>query len=416
MSSLIVVGAGPAGLIAAGIAAKSGIKTTIYESKHKPCMKLAITGKGRCNITNIAPIDDFLSHFNNKGRFLKYSLRKFSNSDLINFINKIGVPTKEERGGRIFPKSDKASSVVLALINWAKKHGVQIVTESRVAELIISNNICSGVVLNNGKKDKAANVLIATGGKSYPATGSTGDGYLFAKNCGHKLVSPRPSLVALETDVIIPETIFGEVVKNVRANLVVDGKKISSEFGEMYFQSKSLGGPIIITLSRRAVPFINKGNVSISLDFKPALSFEKLDKRLLREIRNCPKITIQQILKSLLPSKLVPFFISYNNLEKNKKGSELTSKERKIIRNRLKEMKFNITRPRPWSEAIITAGGISTKDISSKTMESKLVSSLFFAGEVIDIDADTGGYNLQAAFSTGFVAGSAIVNKNINKA
>jgi len=321
-----------------------------------------------------------------------------------------------ERGNRVFPECESAPIVTEALIRWLEKTGCKIKTGSAVSRLNIIDRKIVGVesLQSNGKEYFPTDaVILATGGKSYPRTGSTGDGYKLALEAGHKIINIRPALIPLETAGNTARQLQGLSLKNVSASLWKDGKKQAEEFGEMLFAHFGLTGPIILTLSGQAVDALDqKSIVEISIDLKPALDYQKLDARLLRDFGEHSKQQFQTILKSLLPSSLIPICIDLTEIPSEKIVSDITSKERQTLRNWLKDLQFNIIGYRPIEEAIITAGGIDVKEIQSKTMESRLVSGLFFAGEVIDIDADTGGYNLQAAFSTGFLAGIS-ANKNI---
>ena len=410
--SLIVVGAGPAGLIAAITAADQGQIVTIFESMPKIARKLGISGKGRGNITNTAPYNDFLLHFNNRGRFLKTAFNKFFNKDLIDFLAKEGLPTKEERGGRVFTSSGKATDIVNCLHKAILRRNINLKLSTPIKELIIKDGKCIGVTTEDSKY-YANNVILATGGLSYPATGSTGDGLRFAKKCGHNIVSPLPSLCALKTAIPLPNYLEGVNPRNIKAQLFIDGKKASEEFGEMLFQDNCLAGPIMITLSRIAVPAIEKKQkCEILIDFKPALDHQKLDKRILRDIQEKKDQRFIDIIGGLLPNGLRQFCIKSLKVNPNLKADQISAEIRKELRLWLKELKFEITGHASWEQAIVTAGGVSTKDINPNTMESKIIPNLYFAGEIIDIDADTGGFNLQAAFSTGYLAAISTSNKD----
>jgi len=413
---VIVIGGGPAGIMAAGQAALRGKKVLLLEKMERLGRKLRITGKGRCNLTNDTSIDDFIHHFGKNGRFLKPAFYSFFVNDLRELLAQNGITTIVERGNRVFPECESAPIVTEALIRWLEKTGCKIKTGSAVSRLNIIDRKIVGVesLQSNGKEYFPTDaVILATGGKSYPRTGSTGDGYKLALEAGHKIINIRPALIPLETAGNTARQLQGLSLKNVSASLWKDGKKQAEEFGEMLFAHFGLTGPIILTLSGQAVDALDqKSIVEISIDLKPALDYQKLDARLLRDFGEHSKQQFQTILKSLLPSSLIPICIDLTEIPSEKIVSDITSKERQTLRNWLKDLQFNIIGYRPIEEAIITAGGIDVKEIQSKTMESRLVSGLFFAGEVIDIDADTGGYNLQAAFSTGFLAGIS-ANKNI---
>jgi len=407
---VIVIGAGPAGLLAAGRAAELGGKVLILEKMNQPGRKLLITGKGRCNITNSAPISEFITHVYPKGRFLKNAFSQFYSKEIIELLEKYGVDVKLERGGRYFPAGNKASEVLKALLKWTETLNVEIRCNHKVEKLIIENNSVTGLIAN-GKVFKTNNIILATGGKSYPATGSTGDGYFLAKEAGHTIETARPALVPLETQGNIAQKMQGLNLKNVKAVVWANGKKAGEAFGEMLFTHFGLSGPIILTLSRLVVDELQKGNkVEISVDLKPALDEQKLDKRLLRDLNEHGKKQVSNIFRSWLPASMIPVFIELLNIDPAKACHQVSSKERKQIRVMLKNLRFTITKSRPFKEAIITAGGVPTNEIKSKTMESKLVQGLYFAGEIIDLDAETGGYNLQIAYSTGWVAGNACVD------
>ena len=410
--SLIVIGAGPAGLIAAITAADAGQVVTIFESMPKPARKLGISGKGRGNVTNTETYDKFLLHFNNRGRFLKTAFKKFFNTELIEFLAKEGLPTSEERGGRVFTASGKATDIVNCLHKAVIKRGISLKLGTPVKELLIKDGRCIGVS-DGSTKYYASNVILATGGLSYPATGSTGDGLRFAKNCGHEIIKPLPSLCGLKPSVQIPNYLEGINPRNIKAQLFIDGKKAGEEFGEMLFQDGYLAGPIMITLSRLAVPALeNKRKCEIVLDLKPALDHQKLDKRLLRDIQEKKDQKFYDIIGGLLPNGLRKYCIKSLKLNTETKADQTTAETRKQLRMWLKELKFQIIGHAPWEQAIVTAGGVSTKEIDPTTMESKLIKNLYFAGEIIDIDADTGGFNLQAAFSTGYLAGLSVTTTN----
>ena len=403
---VIVIGAGPAGLLAAGRAAELGNKVLILEKMRQEGRKLLITGKGRCNVTNDAPIGDFITHVYPNGRFLRNAFSKFYSKDIIELLNRYGVEVILERGGRYFPADNKASDVLAALLKWLKQLNVEIHTGHKVEKLIVDGETIQGV-RSNGKDFKAKHVIIATGGKSYPATGSTGEGYELARSVGHKIVKPMPALVPLETAGNIAQNLQGLNLKNVKAAVWVNDKKAGEDFGEMIFTHFGLSGPIILTLSRIVVGELHKNSkVEVTIDLKPALDEQKLDKRLIRDLNEHGKKKINNIFRYWLPSKMIPVFIELLGFDPEKECHQVSSKERKQIRHLLKNLPFKITNHRSFKEAIITSGGIPTNEISPKTMESKLVTGLFFAGEIIDLDAETGGYNLQIAYSTGWLAGN----------
>ena len=403
---IIVVGAGPAGLLAAGRATEMGGKVLVLEKMRRPGRKLLLTGKGRCNITNNADMDECLKHIYPKGRFLRTAFSNFFSTDIIELLNRYGVETVLTRGGRYFPASENSSDVLNALLTWINELKIEIRCGHRVEKLIVENNAVKGLQAN-GQILNSDRVILATGGKSYPATGSNGEGYELARRLGHTIIKPMPALVPLETEGGIAQKLQGLNLKNVKAAVWVNNKKTAEEFGEMLFTHFGLSGPIILTLSRIAVMELQKKNkVEISIDLKPALDETKLDNRLLRDLNEHGRKKIGNIFRYWIPASMIPVFIELTKLDPEKECHQVSAAERKQIRYLLKNLRFKVSHHRSFKEAIITAGGVSTKEISSKTMESKLVKGLYFAGEMIDLDAETGGYNLQIAFSTGWLAGN----------
>ena len=407
---LIVVGAGPAGLLAAGSASEEGCSVLILEKMKQEGRKLLITGKGRCNITNDSNVSEFIKHVYPNGRFLRNAFGHYFSGDILELLHKYGVETTLERGGRYFPSNNKSADVLSALLKWVRELKVEIQCGMRVEKLLVEANSIIGV-LANGLEYRADKVILATGGKSYPATGSNGDGYELARIAGHSIVPARPALVPLETSGGLAQKLQGLTLKNVQATVWVNGKKGGEDFGEMIFTHFGLSGPIILTLSRIVVDALHqKSKVAVSIDLKPALDEHKLDVRLLRDLDSYGKKHISNIFKDWLPASMIPVFMELLGVNPEKEGHQVSSKERKSIRNLMKNFRFEISGHRSFKEAIITAGGISTGEISPKTMESKLVSGLYFAGEMIDLDAETGGYNLQIAYSTGWLAGKSSSN------
>lgn len=405
----IVIGGGAAGLMAAIIAADRGKKILLLEKMPIPARKLRITGKGRCNLTNIAPMSDFMKHIGPDARFLKYGFSKFFSEQLIDFFTKIGIPTVIEQGGRVFPASERAQDVVDAMVSRAKNVGVEIICNQVVKSISSSKGIISGVVMDDGQFIACRSIILSTGGCSYPATGSTGDGYRMARDIGHNVSELRPALVPFETAGDVAQRMQGLALKNIQVNVWVDGKKSGEAFGEMLFTHFGLSGPVILSLSRRFISDVmTRKKVEFSIDMKPALDHDKLDARLLRDIDEHGKKNYFSLLKLLLPSSMVPIFCELTAITPEKPANQISSAERKKIRLLLKDFRFLITRARGFNEAIITAGGISTKEIDPLTMQSKLISGLYFCGEVIDLDADTGGYNLQIAFTTAYIAGISV--------
>ncbi len=411
---MIVIGAGAAGLVAAISASGSGAAVLVLEKMERAGRKLLITGKGRCNITNDTELNEFFNHIQPHSRFLKHAFSQFFTGDIIRLLNESGVKTVVERGKRVFPASNKSSDVVQALVKQAQKNKVVLQYRSKVNEFLTDDNQVQGVKMTKEGITTdvfAGKIILCTGGNSYPATGSDGDGYRLAKSVGHSIEPVRPSLVPLETKGDLAKKLQGLSLKNINAVVWVNGKKQKEEFGEMLFTHFGLSGPVILTLSRFVVDALHENNpVELSVDLKPALDEQKLDNRLLRDLNEYSKKRLDNIFRLWLPAKLIPVFIEKLTLDPAKEGHQLSAAERKKIRLLMKDLRFEVTGHRSFKEAIITAGGISTKEIDSKTMESKLIKNLFFAGEVIDLDADTGGYNLQIAWSTGWLAGKSAAN------
>lgn len=403
---VIVVGAGPAGLLAAGRAAELGAKVLVLEKMKQEGRKLLITGKGRCNITNNAEIGEFIKHVYPKGRFLRNAFSQYFSKDIIELLQKYGVASILERGGRYFPVSNKSADVLHALLKWTRELKVDIRCGHKVEQILIENNAIIGLK-GHGKVYSSPKVILATGGKSYPATGSNGEGYVMAKTLGHRIQKARPALVPLETVGQLAQKLEGLNLKNVNAVVWMDGKKAGEAFGEMIFTDFGLTGPIILSLSRIVGEALGNGRkVKITVDLKPALDEQKLEQRLLRDLNENGKKQIAKVFSNWLPSKMIPVFMEVLALDATKECHQISAQERKQIRFLLKNLAFDISKTRPFKEAIITAGGISTNEISPKTMESKIISGLYFAGEIIDVDAETGGYNLQIAYSTGWLAGN----------
>lgn len=411
---VVVVGAGPAGLLAAGRAAMLGARVLLLEKMEKPARKLRITGKGRANITNMKPLEEHLQEIHPEPRFLRQAFQSFFNHDLVALLLEHGVETKTERGERVFPVSDRAWDVAEALVAWAKAQGVTILHRAKVERLMISEGAFAGLEYTQAGVQKeilAPCGILATGGMSYPATGSTGDGFRFAEATGHRLQALRPSLVSLETRPAHGKA-TGLGLKNVQLTLWIEGKKHATEFGEAEFTAKGLGGPIVLRLSRKVVFALAAGQkVELTLDLKPALDLPKLEARLVRDLDTRPGETCGQVLRALLPAQLIEVFSTALGLPQTAPAALLKGPKRKQLLHLLKELRFAVTGHGAWEEAIVTAGGISLKDIDPRTMASKKIAGLHFAGEVIDLDANTGGYNLQIAFSTGWLAGESAARK-----
>ena len=413
---VIVIGGGPAGLMAAGQAAYFGVNTTVLEKMNRVGIKLGITGKGRCNLTNIADLPDFITHFGMNGRFLRQSFTRFFNKDLMDFFIDQGVDLITERGGRVFPKSGKAGDILRALKAWTEDRGIEIRYNSPVSKIITKNGKVLAVEVK-GKVILCDVLILAAGGASYPATGSNGDGYSLAESIGHSVVPVRPDLVPLETFEHYNGKLDKLNLRNINVKMYVDGKKKREEFGEIVFTKFGISGPVILSVSGAAVDSLRRGEkVSLSIDLKPALDNKKLDARMLRDISVKGRENVGSLLKGLLPYQMVSVCLECTGIPAGRRVCDISAGERKLIRNWLKDFKLDVKGYRPFSEAIITAGGIDTRELNPRTMESRIVKGLYFAGEVLDLQADTGGFNLQAAFSTGWIAGqsAAIIKKEVN--
>ena len=404
---VIVIGGGPAGMLAAGAAGERGRKTLLIEKNEKLGKKLFITGKGRCNVTNAADMDDFMSNIPKNAKFLYSAFRGLSNIDLIAMLNDMGLKTKIERGGRVFPESDKSSDVLKALGKYLDKNNVDVMLHTKVKEIKVTDHKINKVVLADGTEIPCESVVVSTGGLSYPQTGSTGDGLAFAKDLGHHVTDLFPSLIPLLVKEDYIKELQGLSLKNVAIKVTVDHKSIYDDFGEMLFTHYGLSGPIVLSASFFISDHLKKKkDIKFSIDLKPALSEEDLDRRVLKDFNEKLNKQYKNALDALLPQKLIPVIIKLSKIDENKEVNQISKEERKQLVSLLKNLEFTITGTRPISEAIVTSGGISLKEVNPKTMESKLIQGLYFAGEVMDLDAFTGGFNLQIAFSTGHAAGS----------
>ena len=408
MSNIIVIGGGAAGLMAAGAAAELGGSVTVFEKNKRIARKLCITGKGRCNITNNCSVSDFIENVNTNPRFMYSAINAFDTADTMTFFEDLGLALKTERGNRVFPQSDKATDVVKALEKYALQNGVKIKSDYVVKKLIISDNVVKGVVTTDGKEHLCDAVIVATGGKSYPLTGSTGDGYIFAKQAGHTVITPTASLVPLECrgdNLKDCKDMQGLSLRNVGVKLLSGKKVVYTDFGELLFTHFGLSGPTILSSSAH-LNLSKCSDYCISIDLKPALSPEKLNDRILRDFDKYKNRELINSLSELLPSSMIPVVIKRLGFDPHTRCNSITKEMRFELINLLKDFRFTISGTRPVDEAIITRGGVKTSEIDPATMESKLCSSLYFCGEVIDVDAYTGGFNLQIAFSTGKLAGT----------
>lgn len=403
MPNVVVIGGGASGLMAAGTAAYYGANVTLLEKNSRTGRKILVTGKGRCNITNNCDKDTFIANVPTNPRFLYSAINNFDCQDTIDFFNDLGLETKTERGNRVFPVSDKAMDVADTLYTFAKHNGAKII-ESTAKVILTSEGKVSGVLDTKGNKYDADCVIIATGGMSYPGTGSTGDGYKLAKTVGHTITEIKPSLVGLISSDEFCKELQGLSLKNVNLMAYENGKEIFSEQGEMLFTHQGVSGPLVLSASSHMRNF-DKKSYKISIDLKPALSEEKLDLRLQKDFSEHKNNQINNSLGKLLPKKIIPVVLKMWGIDPTKKCNSITKEERQKLNKILKNFTVKIKSLGSIKEAIITSGGVSTKEISPKTMESKIVSGLFFCGEVIDVDAYTGGFNLQIAFSTGRLAG-----------
>ena len=412
---VIVIGGGPAGMMAAISSAEAGNKVVLLEKKERLGRKLLITGKGRCNITSSLPINDFIQNIPGNGQFLYSSFKNYNNEDIIQFLKTQGLEVKEERGNRIFPITDKSLDVLNCFKKVLKELDVEIIYNTKVIEIIQKKEQEKlQVKTENNKIYEAEKVILATGGKSYPLTGSTGDGYKIAEKLGHTVTKIRPSLVPLESyDKKLCKNLQGLSLRNVKIEIknFENDKIIYEDFGEMLFTHFGVSGPTILSSSAHLVRYkkieelLKNKKIILKIDFKPALSEEKLDERILRDFAEFKNKQFKNSLDKLLPQKLIPVIIERSKINPDKKVNEISKQERKNIVKLLKNFELTISDFRPIDEAIITSGGINIKEINPKTMESKIVPGLYFAGEIIDVDAYTGGFNLQIAYSTGYTAG-----------
>lgn len=403
----IVIGGGPAGMMAAGRAAERGKKVILLEKNDRLGKKLLMCATGRCNVTNTAPLQVFIGAYGKGGNFLRTALETFDNEKLRSFLLSHDVETIVEHKGRVFPKSQKADSILVALETYMRDFHVTIQSNSHVLRLKSENNHVKGVETNHGNIF-GQNVLIATGGLSYPATGSTGDGYKLAASIGHSICPTYPAIVAFETEETWVKSLQGTPIKNVNISAYQLNKKIAEHFGEALFTHYGISGPAILDISKRLVECLPNGFIQIHINFKPNCSTEELDRILLNQIKRQGGKAVKACLTFFIPEKLAPILLVLCNIEPHKKASQITTPERRKILKQLKGLHLTLLRHRPVEEAIVTAGGVNLDEVDAKAMESKLLKGLYFAGETLDIDGPTGGFNLQAAFSTGYLAGNSI--------
>lgn len=406
-----IIGGGPAGIISAGRAGELGASVVLIEKNKNLGRKLLITGKGRCNITNKENNPrEFISKFGKNGKFLFSAFFRFGVQETINFFEKLNLKTKIEREGKVFPISDKSQDVLEALISYLKKSNVKIKLNSKVKEIIKKDNKIEKIILVNNEEITASRFIISTGGKSYPETGSTGDGYKWVKKLGHTITSLSPSLAPIVVKEKIVEELEGLSLKNVEISVYKENKKIDSRFGEAIFTADGMSGPIIIDMSKKIGQELPK-NIKIKIDFKPALDFLKLDQRVQEDFRKDSKKMFKNSLDDLLPKKLIPVIVKLSKINPDKKSSFITKEERKKLLHLLKEFTLEVKSLATHKKAIITSGGIKLSEIDQKTMKSRLIDNLYFAGEILDIDGPTGGYNLQVCWTTGYVAGESTAFK-----
>lgn len=408
MKKVTVVGGGPAGMFAALAAARGGCSVTLFEKNEKLGKKLYITGKGRCNLTNAADMDVLFENVMTNRKFLYSAFYAYDNFRVIDFFESCGMKTKIERGMRVFPASDRSSDVISALAGALRQANVDVKLKTGVSGIVAEGGKICGARLNNGAFEPCDAVIVSTGGISYPATGSTGDGYVFARSCGHTVTDLLPSLVPFTAKEAYVKEMQGLSLKNVEI-VIRDGKKeLFRDFGEMLFTHFGVSGPLILRASSAIGQTLAQKNLSMTIDLKPALGEEQLDARLLRDFAASQNKQLKNAVRGLLPAKMLPVFIRLSGIDPDKKANEIAREERKAMRQLLKAFPVTLTGLRDFDEAVVTHGGVSVKEVNPSTMESRLASGLFFAGEVLDIDAMTGGFNLQAAWSTGYLAGASV--------
>lgn len=408
MSRILIIGGGAAGMMASVFAARNGHKAHIFEKNEKTGKKLYITGKGRCNLTNACEMDTLFASVCTNEKFLYSAFYGFTNQDAMNFFEEAGVELKVERGNRVFPKSDRSADVLDGLRRQMKQAGVQVHLHTEVADVITEEGRAAGVCLSDGRHIMGDAVIVATGGISYASTGSTGDGYRFAEKLGHKVTQRRPALVPFNIREHFVKELQGLSLKNVEISVRNGKKELYREFGEMLFTHFGVSGPLILTASSFVGGLAAKQELTLVLDLKPALTLEQLDQRILRDFEEHKNKAFKNAVSGLFPAKLIPVMISLSGISPDKKIHEISRGERQHFAYQIKNLEMTITGLRGFEEAIITRGGVSVKEIHPSTMESKLIPGLYFIGEVLDLDAVTGGFNLQIAWSTAYAAGNAV--------
>lgn len=401
---VIIIGGGAAGMLAAYQAAKCGNDVSLYEKNEKLGKKIFITGKGRCNVTNACEVEELLDHVVTNKEFLYSGFYSFTNNAMMELLEELGCPLKVERGNRVFPVSDHSSDVIAALQRGLRKENVDIYLNTTVKKILSEDGTVTGVRLASGDTVKADKVIVATGGMSYQTTGSTGDGYDFARKAGHKATKLTPALVPFEIKEDFCKQLMGLSLRNVAVKMTADGKKIYEDFGEMLFTHFGISGPVVLSASSYIGKYQGK-ELKFMIDLKPALNKDQLDHRVLKDFNKALNKDFVNSLDNLLPKKLIPVIVELSGIPEHKKVNEITKKERETLVSLLKCLELTITGVRGFKEAIITQGGVNVKEIDPGTMESKKVKGLYFAGEVLDLDAVTGGFNLQIAWSTGYLAG-----------
>lgn len=410
MKKIYVIGGGASGMIAAISAGRNGHRVVLLEKNEKLGKKLYITGKGRCNLTNACDRDAFFENVMSNPKFLYKAYYQLGTEKTIEFFNQLGLKTKIERGNRVFPLSDKSSDVILALRKELERLNVEILYNSEVTDIIIRDGCFHGIKLKNTDEALYGDAaIVATGGLSYPLTGSTGDGYKFAKTMGHTITDLSPSLVPLYVSETYIKDLMGLSLKNIAITVRLGQKEIYRDFGELMFTHFGVSGPVVLSASRHIVPYINSTNkLTLSIDLKPALTNQQLDSRILRDFEEAKNKQFKNSLNHLLPNKLIDVIIPLSYIDSDKQVNSITRNERHNLVHLLKNFTFNITKLAPYNQAVITKGGVSIKEIDPSTMESKLIKNMYFVGEVLDLDALTGGFNLQIAWSTGYLAGKSV--------